>query len=395
MCQPTLSSRRRGLLYRKSVGISKGLCQPTRCSHRRGLLCRKSVGTRDYQSYAVNTASVCSGHVCYDNFSEKSLVQLTVDKNTMSASKDGTIMHIAMPQSLLSIPPELLVHILAFLPIQSLLKFSQTSRYAHSLASSSLHTLSLGIHPSRVAALIARVAATEYPQPKEITSFFSLPHHAPPSEQRNSSENFYVAEEPLTLDNSYKVSVLIPDAQIFDYTTLLNFHTALTSSVLFRHGATLRHLDLFLWTLTIPIAKALSGLSALRGLSIRVEDFPQVRAVPRTRAASQRTEEREAWSLLTETAMWVPRLNALRIEGGELNTAQLATLLGKVRWCRELWLCKCAMIDRSVWKFLASEWEGRSAVQILGISRCGGKLDEEVLDWIGGFKSLRVSSPVP
>jgi len=313
----------------------------------------------------------------------------------MNASKNGTIKHIAMPPSLLSIPPELLVHILAYLPIQPLLKFSQTSRYAHSLASSSLHTLSLEIHPSRVSALIAHVATTQYPQPKETTSFFSLPHHASSSEQGDGSEMSYMAENPLTLNNPYKVSVLIPDAQNFDYTTLLNFHTALTSSVLSRHGATLRHLDLSLWTLTIPIVKALAGLSALRVLSIRIEDFPQVRTVPRTRAATQRTEEREAWRLLTETAIWAPRLNALRIEGGELNTVQLSTLLSKVRWCRELWLCKCTMIDHSFWKFLASEWEGRNALQILGISRCGGKLDEEVLDWIGGFKNLRVSCSMP
>jgi hypothetical protein len=322
-------------------------------------------------------------------------MQSKADKNTMNASKNGTSKHIAMSPSLLSIPPELLVNILAFLPIQPLLKFSQTSRYAHSLASSSLHTLSLEIHPSRVSALIAHVATTQYPQPKETTSFFLLPHHASSSEQGDSSEVSYMAKDPSTLNNPYKVSVLIPDAQTFDYTTLLNFHTALTSSVLFRHGATLRHLDLSLWTLTIPTAKALAGLPALRVLSIRIEDFPQVRAVPHTRATTQRTEEREAWSLLTQTAIWAPRLNALRIEGGELNTAQLSILLSKVRWCRELWFCKCVMIDYSLWKFLASEWKGRSVLQILGVSRCGGKLDEEVLDWIGGLKSLRVSCSMP
>jgi hypothetical protein len=200
-----------------------------------------------------------------------------------------------------------------------------------------------------------------------------------------------MAEAVLAADNPYKVSVLIPEAQTFNYATLLNFHTALTSSVLLRHGATLRNLDLSLWTLTIPIAKALAGLSALRVLSIRIEDSPYARAIPRIHAAAQRTEERQAWSLVTETAIWAPRLNALRIEGGELNTAQLSTLLCKVHWCRELWLYSCTTIDRSIWTFLGSEWEGRTALQVLGISKCGGKLDEEVLDLIGGLKSLRVS----
>jgi hypothetical protein len=309
----------------------------------------------------------------------------------MDPIKKPIIKHTAMSPSLLTVPPELLVHILAFLPIQALLKFSQTSRYSYSLASSSLHTLSLGIHPSRVSGIIARLAATQYPQPRETRSFFSALHHAAGDSQQGTSESTYMAEAILAPDNPYKVKVLIPDAQTFDYTTLLSFHTALTSSVLLRHGATLRNLDLSLWTLTIPIANVLAGLSAIRVLSIHIEDFPYVRAMPPIRAAAQRTEEREAWSLLTGTAIWAPRLNALRIEGGELTTSQLSTLLRKVRWCRELWLYRCTMIDYSLWIFLGSEWEGGSALQVLGISRCGGKLDEEVLDLIGGLRSLRVS----
>ncbi|KAF2867216.1 hypothetical protein BDV95DRAFT_503111 [Massariosphaeria phaeospora] len=255
-----------------------------------------------------------------------------------------------MARSLLNMPPELLVQILAFLPVQALLKFSQTSQYSHSLAKSSLHTLALGIHTTRVSS-------------------------APPHE-----------------DDPYNVSVVIPDAQAFDYLTLLSFHTALTTNILFRHGSTLRNLHLSLWTLTEPTSRALASLSALRVLSIRIEAFPHLRAVPHSRFAQQRVEQHKAWSLLASTAAWAPRLHALRIDGAELNTRQLTTLLRPSRWCRELWISNCAMVGPELWTFLASEWEARSALQVLGVMNCGGQLDEHVLDLIGALDGLQFLS---
>jgi hypothetical protein len=188
---------------------------------------------------------------------------------------------------------------------------------------------------------------------------------------------------------------LIPDAETFGYITLLSFHTALTKSVLSRHGSTLRNLELSPWTLTTPIANAIANMPAIRALSIRIEDFPHGRAVPRNKVTQQRFEQRQAWGLLTANATWAPRLAALRIEGGEVSTAQLTTLLRKSRWCRELWLCKCASVGRELWNFIGSEYEGRAALEILGVMRCGGQLDEGVLDVIGTLTSLRVSHFCP
>lgn len=296
-----------------------------------------------------------------------------------------------MTTPLLSFPPELLVNVLSFLPIPALLKFSETSRYSHSLANASLHTLSLGIHPSRVSGLISNLAATQCPQPKKVGSSFSLLDPCAQAIWRTTED----PDAHVTNNGPYQVSVLIPDAQAFDYTTLVSFHTALTKSVLIRHGATLRNLELSLWTLTAPIAKALSTLSALRALSIRIEDFPHVRAVPRRLIASQRVEQRKAWDTLVKTAVWAPRLTALRIEGGDISTNQLRTLLQKSRWCRELWLCKCSLIGKEFWRFLGNEWEGRTALRILTIMRCGAHLDEEILNIIGSLRDLQVSRLYP
>lgn len=307
-----------------------------------------------------------------------------------------------MRASLLDFPPELLVHTLSFLPIRSLLNFSETCRYSHSLAKSSLYALSLGIYTTRISGIISCLSGAQYPKPKLTDSLFSSTNAPPvsstvPRKVRRDSYELN-SREGIVLDNQdpYKVSVSIPDAQSFDSTTLLAFHTALTKSILVRHGGVLRNLELSLWTLTIPVAKAISQLSALRALSLRIEDFPHIRSMPRRLVASHHAEQRDAWGILTEKAVWAPRLQALRVEGGELSSAQLFVLLRRSRWCRELWLSKCPLIGKELWSFLGNEWtHGRAALNVLGIMRCGGQLDEDVLDAIGSLDRLQVSKPLP
>ena len=118
-----------------------------------------------------------------------------------------------------------------------------------------------------------------------------------------------------------------------------------------------------------------------------------MRAMPRR----QREHEREAWDLLTTRAVWASRISALRIEGGGLGTGQLEMLLSKNHWCRELWLCKCPGVDGKLWNFLGNEWEGRTALEVLSVMKCGGQLDQAVLEMIGELKGMQVrfSHPLP
>lgn len=302
-----------------------------------------------------------------------------------------------MSSQLLGCPPELLINILNFLPVQSLLRFGQTSHYSQDLASSSLHTLSLGIHQSRVSATISKLSATQYPRPTHIASFFH-PADQPSSyvgkacsSRRSSVGSDYFPENDIEND-PHRVSVLIPNAEAYDHTTLISFNSALTKSILTRHGGTLRNLDLSLCTLTTPIAASIAKLSALRVLSIRIEDISHVRTVPRSRMASQRAEQRVAWDILTDNPAWAPRLEGLRIEGGEVSTTQLSQLLTGSRWCRELWLSKCSSIGEELWNWLGSGWEGSDSLHILAVMRCGGQLGEVALDVIGELRSLQVRS---
>ncbi|KAF2793270.1 hypothetical protein K505DRAFT_306131 [Melanomma pulvis-pyrius CBS 109.77] len=268
-----------------------------------------------------------------------------------------------MSSSLMSMPDELIHHVCSFLPVRELLKFSRTSRTFRKFACKSLHTLSFGIHATRMSAILSRAAVSDYSQPREAQSSFSL------------------FEDP-------PVCTVIRDAFTYNINDIFHFTSTLMRSVLIRHGAILQNLELSLWTLTIPVAEVLAGLSALRVLSIRIEKYPLLRSGSRAHFAAKRVEESDAWKILTDTAVWAPRLRALRIEGSQLNIKQLATLLRKSR-CEELWLFKCTKINVSLWKFLGSDWIGRTTLQILGIRDCGGFLDEEVLDVIGTFKRLQ------
>ncbi|KAF2751764.1 hypothetical protein M011DRAFT_394211 [Sporormia fimetaria CBS 119925] len=256
-----------------------------------------------------------------------------------------------MSTLLLQLPPEILLSVLSFLPIKALLCFSLTCHYSLSLASSGLHSLSLGIYTSRTA--VDRI------------------------------EN----RDP------YRVSVSISEARYLDCRTLLSFHTALVDSVLVRYDMALRNLDLTLWNLTIPIANTLACLPALRAISIRIDNFAQLRHMSHRLQASQRHEQREAWQFLAKTAVWAPRLLALRVEGAELSSSQLFTLLRGNQMCRELWLCKCPQVGPDLWNFLSNEWEtDHDYLRILGVMRCGGQLGGDALDAIGKLRGLQFLS---
>jgi hypothetical protein len=119
-----------------------------------------------------------------------------------------------------------------------------------------------------------------------------------------------------------------------------------------------------------------------------------MRTMSRSQIVAQQNEQLAAWDVLTKTAVWAPRLNALRIEGGELTTHQLASLLGANQWCHELWLYKCAQMGSELWAWLGLEWEAGSKLRVLGVGSCGGEIEDEALDGIDGLKGLQVSGKI-
>jgi len=251
-----------------------------------------------------------------------------------------------MANCLLDLPPEILAEIFKVLSVRSILRFSQTCRFARRLANSNLHTVSLAVQP------IHSGAAEQY--------------------------------------CSQKHCVRILNAHTYDYKVLFMFHNALLTSVVTRHADGLHTLDLSIWTLTMPIARAISRLLALRDLSIRVEDDLYARAVPRSHIAVERREQDSAWNLLGQKAAWRARLQRLKIQNADLNSKQLTKLLEHSRCCEELWLSGCKFIGNDIWDFLGYEWVGRIRLQSLHIAESCWSLDESSLKAIGGLTDLQV-----
>ncbi|KAK8161634.1 hypothetical protein IWX90DRAFT_388374 [Phyllosticta citrichinensis] len=240
---------------------------------------------------------------------------------------------------LTSLPSELLLHILSHLPIRSLLAFSETSRMAYILASSSLQTLSLGIYPNRVSSLISQLSS-------------SIAH-------------------------------VIPKASEHRPNTLLTFHTALTSSILSRYCVSMRNLELSVWALTPPIADALASLKNVRCLSLRVEDpSPSFfRAMPEAGSGTEWNKFADAWG----------RLETLRLMGAEISDWQLCRILERNPALKELWLKKCPDVGRDLLKYMAEEWEGRLGLDALSLIECDAavEIDEEAMEYIRELTNLK------
>jgi hypothetical protein len=282
---------------------------------------------------------------------------------------------LLMAISLLQLAPELLFQILASIPVKPLLKFSQCSRYAHSLANASLHTLKLDFGPKPNSFKMGSHMST-----RRLNSY-----DASKGEQYYSQpgSSFMTETVPTSLD---KVLIRIPDAHLYDFATLIHLHSALVPSILNRHQGALQHLDLSLWTVTVPMGKAISALPALRSLSVKLVQDLRIRKL----SGKCIDPQRDAWQVLTQHAAWSGRLRSLKIENMDILMSHLAPLLLYNHSCRELRIRHCESLGQDLWAFLETGWKGRAALKILEIADCGSLLTEAALKSMETMRELKV-----
>ncbi|KAF2756415.1 hypothetical protein EJ05DRAFT_64612 [Pseudovirgaria hyperparasitica] len=276
------------------------------------------------------------------------------------------------PPCLLSLPPELLLQILASLPVRALLSFSLASRSSHALSLSSLHTLSFAIHTSRAASTTSRLTAWDLPAITSTHSAFSRTHKSPTKANQPS-------ESPL---DPHAISTIIPRPHLHRLPTLLKFHLVLHSSILTRYSSSLRTLSLSLWTLPAALTPALRRLTNIRVLTIRIDDTATLHC---PRRSSTRADERNAWTQLA--GAW-PRLTALQLENCDLSVRQLVGVVAAAPQLRELWVRRCHKLNAagSLFGALATSVP---RLEVLGLDCCGGEIDEKVLTPVGGMRGLR------
>ncbi|KAF2837838.1 hypothetical protein M501DRAFT_986049 [Patellaria atrata CBS 101060] len=268
--------------------------------------------------------------------------------------------------SLLELPPEILLHTLSYLPISSLLPFSTTSRYTHSLASRSLHTLSLGIYTSRSASLIGRLenSTSRLWQSSSTKRLPSSIHEASP----------------------YAISVIVPSANEYNPKIIDLFQIGLATNVLQRYAVGLRHLEMRIWAFDTNIAKALAGLRGLRSLVLRI-DFPYGVGKRRLSPSLRRVKDK-AWDGVE--GAW-GCLVLLELDGCDLNAVQLKTILEANTLITQLAIQRCPQIDNALFNYL-QRWPGRRNLKELAIEDCpsieGEKDLEEAISAMGQLEHL-------
>lgn len=293
-----------------------------------------------------------------------------------------------MASSLFQLPPEILIPTLALLPNQTILKFSQCSHYARSLANSSLHTLNIVFQsPSlrRDFDFISHrsISTGSSVRRRYCTKECLRNRHVHPCQLIHQREGSVPFGEKL---ESNKSIIRVPNAEQYEYATLVNFHSALLSTILGRHRNALRNLDISIWALTVPIAKAVSKINSLRELSMNIQNCMRERGSQRKFLA----EQAAAWDILCSSAASAGRLNVLHLENGDLTHRQLFRLLVNSPRCEELTLLKCGAIGKALWEFLGEEWQGGSSLRALTVAHCGGTLGKATIESIGKLTSLEV-----
>lgn len=183
----------------------------------------------------------------------------------------------------------------------------------------------------------------------------------------------------------HKIVVKLDPA--YDFAILLNLHCALTESLLRRYSA-LRKLDISLWTLTVPMAKAIACLPALCNLSIRID---KTAFVPRSYKGIEGIEQRRAWDFLAQNAIWAPSVRYLRLENSDINSVQLIKLLRTTCRLRKFCLSSCSFVDEKLLRFMGGRWCGRRTLQALTFEECDAALEGEALDAIEKLSGLQVS----
>jgi hypothetical protein len=288
-----------------------------------------------------------------------------------------------MAQSILEIPTELLLHVFGFLSIKSVLKFSQCSRHARSMATSGLHTLKLDFcSPPYLIDDFCPTRGTFSARSSTGDSAHFLRKLASSYEFTKGTLGSKIIRPSNEDKCLYKINVRVAEAHTYDFETLINFNSALLFSILTRYSSALQTLDISIWTLTVPVARAISKLAVLSSLSITLEELASHRTSVET--------QNKAWQVIAGLNAWTGRLRALKVQNAGLYPSQLIVILENNPSCRDLQMINCNALGRALWDFLGGNWEGQTSLRALTISNCGGSVDVKALMTIGKLKGLQV-----
>ena len=265
------------------------------------------------------------------------------------------------------LPPEILHEVLEYLPICSLFAFGQTSRTNHAIASTAFSRLRLGIFPSRINGLIS-LLETDETQPSTHSVQMVL------SKNDGRSKEMVVRKQNMIL-----------------------------SSIIIRHGETLRDLEIAIWDLNQSAAELIGQLRNLRHLSIRL-DHPHTRFSGLDRSFWKTAPASTVWNALSrprniskkslgtgKRQKGLARLQSLTLERAGITDYQIQCILEDNPNISELRLQKCMGLTEDFFEFLIQSEAGHG-MQIFHFTHNASEwLGEAVLKYIGQLPNLKVS----
>lgn len=262
------------------------------------------------------------------------------------------------------LPPEIIREVLQYLPIPSQFAFGQTSRTHHAIASTAFTRLRLGIFPSRLNGMVSILEAGDC-QP-----------------------------------STHSVQVVIPKRDGRSKEMVIRKQNALLSSIIVRHGQTLRDLEIALWDLHQSAAESIGRLRNLRHLSIRL-DHPHTRflgigpsfwkSAPASTVWNALSTPRQKNLPIQQAQTGLGRLRSLVLERAGITDYQIQCILEDNPSITELRLQKCMGLTEDFFKHLVQSNVGLG-LRIFHFTHNESEwLDNRVLKYVEQLPNLHVS----
>jgi hypothetical protein len=264
-----------------------------------------------------------------------------------------------------SLPPEVTHEILSYLPISSLLAFSETSHSSHSIALSAFNTLHIGIYHTKIASLISSISRS--------TSTDSKP-------------------------STHNVPIILCKREARDKHQIIRSQTSKLVDIISRHAPTLRSLEVSAWALEQDLADVLVTMPNLRTLAVRL-DHPTVRHARVPKSFWDVSPLSPVWNTLSDQRKngRAPfgRLESLTLERSGITDHQLLQLLQRNPRIKELKLQKCLTITDEFFEALANSPMAKT-LEKLSFTRSGTcEIDERILEHLAELTNLKVWSSLP
>jgi len=284
---------------------------------------------------------------------------------------------------LTSLRPELHHLILSHLPPPSLLAYGSTCRTNYALHWPSLTALTLGIFHSRISSLLSFLLS-------------ATPSSCSSAAETDSDHHY----------SAHNVCVLLKRDESRSRAAVTARQNAIASSVLCRYKY-IQTLDLLLWDLQPGTALAISGLYALRHLTIRL-DHPHIRHYDLPKTYWETCFPGKLWNSLssalapshsssrgsgaaTKRKPMGGVLQSVHLERCGITDYQLECLLADHPQIHTIHLKKCLVLTVDLFEALTRSAFLPSTLKALAFTDSGSEsIDERIYPYISELKALKV-----